>query len=165
MARTKSFIVYNEEERMEDARLEVELVEKAHEVLEVLHTLQPNLAFPRKVVEDSLSALFEEKKGAWSLGDHYKADWVLTLGRRLRNLARVVAQGELRSPGASWVKRLPWNVGKDEEKQDKEKKLPKKIRKKPMAEGRLCKHETKGQKEGRERLGGRQGGRVKAREG
>ena len=100
VATNKSFIRYTEVEKVEDARLDVEAVSQAHDVLSAMHGLQSNLCFPKKMVESAVDKLFEEKASSWNLKAEHKADWVTTITRRIRNIGRVVGQGEGKTPTA-----------------------------------------------------------------
>ena len=93
-------------------------VEGHHKLLSTLHELQPNLSFAKKVMEAALEKLLEleiEKNSkvdrkTWvnKLSTTEKSDWVQTMLARIRNMARVVSQGQLKSATAKWVKELPW---------------------------------------------------------
>jgi len=84
-------------------------VESHHGVLHALYKLQPNLSFPRAVVESALQKVLEACGAKWRLSASEGPDWVQTISRRLRNMCRAVAQGQLKRGDSAWVRALPWN--------------------------------------------------------
>jgi hypothetical protein len=110
VATSKSFIVYDESEKVEKARLDIEAIAKSHDVLSCLHALQVNMSFPKTIMEKAVAKLFDEKYKVWSMKPEHKDDWVVTITRRLRNIGRVVHQGCMETSAAAWVKGLPWRA-------------------------------------------------------
>ena len=47
------------------------------------------------------------------MNSEQSADWATSHTKRVSNLCRAVAQGELRSPSAGWVRALPWRRSND----------------------------------------------------
>ena len=66
--------------------------------------------FPKRDVHNGLLlALSKVKLAVWkSMEPRQCADWADTHTKRIRNLCRAVAQGELRSPSAERTRALPW---------------------------------------------------------
>ncbi len=107
VATSKSFIVYDECEKVEDAVVDAELIARSHAVLEALRQLQPSLSFPKVAMQSAVAWLFDANAAKRGVQPAHKADWVITITRRLRNIVRVVHQGELKGK-APWAKALPW---------------------------------------------------------
>ncbi len=89
-------------------------VEGHHDLLAALKKLQSNLSFPQTTVKGSLDLIHERHGQKWRMTSTEHADWKETLARRIRNLCRAVAQGELKSASSKWVRSLPWNAALDE---------------------------------------------------
>jgi len=68
-----------------------------------------NMTVPKKTMEQTLRVVAERCQAQWKLLPHEVDDFATTVGRRLRNLARVTAQGQVKSLGARWLTmmRLP----------------------------------------------------------
>ena len=64
---------------------------------------QHNLSFPKTTIVSALNILVKihEIKESWQMTDSEESDFVITVGRRIRNLCKMVAQGELKSKNAS----------------------------------------------------------------
>jgi hypothetical protein len=73
-------------------------------------------------VKGALSSIYaqkhEEKVSGWTLASTVFDDWLDTLQRRIRNVCRVVSQGEIKTPSADWVQRLPWNKKETDEQNE-----------------------------------------------
>ena len=85
-------------------------VDGCHAILSVLRSVQAKLCFPKRDVHNGLLlALSKVKLAVWkSMEPRQCADWADTHTKRIRNLCRAVAQGELRSPSAERTRALPW---------------------------------------------------------
>jgi len=83
-------------------------VEGHHEILNRLHSIQPNLAFTRSTILGALDRIHEAHKASWRMSSSECSDWRETLTRRIRNMCRAVHQGASKRPSAPWVRALPW---------------------------------------------------------
>lgn len=93
-------------------------IEGGHQLLTELHGLQPNLSFTKNQIRAALSLVLKKliehskdtstKSWAAKLTKQEQTDWLETLQRRIRNMCRIAAQGQLKSPNTAWVKALPW---------------------------------------------------------
>ncbi len=104
---SKSFFKYDECAQVQQAKLHVGYLEQGHEVLSLLHQGCPKLNYKRSTVVGAMELLFDEKAEGWAVDKKHKVSWVTTMSRRILNAARVVSQGEAKSPKATWVKNLP----------------------------------------------------------
>ena len=79
-----------------------------------------NMTVPKKTMEQMLRMVAERCQSQWKLLPHEVDDFATTVGRRLRNLARVTAQGQVKSPGARWLTmmRLPDTYEEEEKEED-----------------------------------------------
>ena len=107
LATDVSFCAYSSECRLvTQAKLHIKDVLKHSVLLEALKNLQGNLSFTQKVVEGALRIVLKHQK--WKLSQAEGDSWVSVLGRRIRNLCRVVSQAEQKDRPAKWVHHLPW---------------------------------------------------------
>ena len=86
-------------------------VEGHHSLLGAMKALQANLVFPKIIIHKALQKIYEENRAKWRLSQAESQDYIETLSRRLRNLCRCCAQGEVKSKDSAWVRDLPWNRG------------------------------------------------------
>ena len=88
-------------------------VQGAHALLAELYEVQPNLSFARRTLQYALKQTLDTLNGepGWNLSPPECLDWVETHQKRIRNLCRVVSQGQYKVRKVSWVKALPWMCG------------------------------------------------------
>ena len=83
-------------------------IEGHHLLLAALYGMQPNLSFSKTVMEGALDIMIKKCAKKWRMTTPEQADWLITMNRRIRNLCRVVSQGQLEQPQPAWLKHLPW---------------------------------------------------------
>lgn len=83
-AKGRSWLVYDECDRVDDARLDIEQIAKLHDVLAAVHELAPNLSFPKMTVHTMMQMLYEMYKDEpnWTLAEGHIDDYVITMTRR-----------------------------------------------------------------------------------
>ena len=81
-----------------------------------------NLTVSKKTMEEALRLVAARCQKEWKLLPPEVDDFASTVSRRLRNLARVTAQGLAKSPGARWVQamRLPGSYEDDNQEMNEE---------------------------------------------
>ena len=100
--------LYCEEQKLENAVLDIKSVYAHHELLVIFHNLQANLGFPKNVVNLGLCSLVHECNDVFKLRDDQVDDYIATTTRRLRCLGRVVLQGQHKRMSSSWAQDLAW---------------------------------------------------------
>ena len=102
----RSLVVYRDEsENPTDAKVYIDDVRRNDDFLELEYKLCPNFAFPKTVVRRALTML-ATNMGDFGMTSDEKADWLVCLLRRIRNLNRVVSQALTKH--AKWAHSLPW---------------------------------------------------------
>ena len=111
----KSFCRYSSEaDLVENATLDVASVQAHHDLLMKLRKIQPNLFFSRGCVKEAVEAMNEKLR--FVTIEKHKDDYVSTMVKRIRNLCRIVTQGESKTKSMivekkpAWVRQLPWNL-------------------------------------------------------
>ena len=105
----KSFCTYTSEAAtVADAKLDKISVQQNYDVLTAMRTLAVNLSLKKTTVMRGLQIILAEYRVRWGFDQIDAADWQETICKRIRNLGRVVNQGETHSNNAVWVKSLPW---------------------------------------------------------
>ena len=121
MAKGLSFCRYADEQQLTaKAKLVhgAKGVEGHHELLLALKRIQPNLSFTKLAVHKALELLLQEesiqKDIRFKMTEDDKRDWQTVMKRRVRNMCRVVTQGERKADNTGkpvkWVANLPWNA-------------------------------------------------------
>jgi len=109
VASHKSFVKYDETEDLTKTKVAKDMeatIELHSALLAALHDVQPNLAFPKTALRKALALVCAKKAAEWDLLEKHKADWEKTMYLRLKNLLRVVSQGDIKRP--KWASKLPW---------------------------------------------------------
>ena len=110
----KSFVKYDEAGAVREAKLSVELVQKAMPILSDLRSLSKALSFKKLQMEACVRASLakmESDKG-WSFKkDTSREDYIKTMAVRIRNLCYVVATEGRKSRPARWFTYLVWQDG------------------------------------------------------
>ena len=116
ISRGRSFLVYDEAKRVQDAGTDVPLIQKASDLLGAFYAAQPNLSFVRSHTESGMNIIATEFSKKWQLNNkNLVKDWVETMTRRIQNINRVVSQAtRAGSRYPKWAELLPW-VNKVEE--------------------------------------------------
>jgi len=105
----KSFVVYDEAETVTTAKTNPKLIVKAYPMLDILHNAQANLSFPKSIGSNGIVDIMDEEEVSWfGIKEELRADYKLTMTRRIVNLCRVVNNGS--GGGADWAISLPWKV-------------------------------------------------------
>ena len=111
----KSWFVYDKESPKVGKKVFVAQALQANDFLSRIHNAVPNLSFPRKLVETSVTRLFEMKHEEWRVHPSIRDEWVLTLTRRFMNLCRAVNQAWPKTTPPRWAQSLPWVTLETEE--------------------------------------------------
>ena len=90
----KSFVKYSECELCDKAGIDVERISKAGPFLNLLHQLQPNLAFKQKQIERVVTKLGDINNNVWQLSDEQLKSWATVVRRRWQNIAHVVGKAD-----------------------------------------------------------------------
>ena len=112
--RGRSFVMYDEAERVEKAKTLPEAIGKAHDILVALRAISCNLSFTREAWKACILKLYNANKDCedWRVSDHDLPDYLVTMERRMMNLCRTVQQGQLKAKSSStkpkWIQALPW---------------------------------------------------------
>ena len=79
--RGRSFVVYNESDKVTQARTEPKSIQAAHGILAVLHEIQPNLAFTRCTWTTAISDLHHafRDNDDWKVADEHLQDYLKTM--------------------------------------------------------------------------------------
>lgn len=109
-AKTRTWLRYDENPKVQDAKTLPDLIKPQHDLLGDLFKLQDNLSFVRSTVVSSMSLLFANSFDEWSLTEGDKDDWVYTMVNRFQNLCRAVGQGSRKHPLPPWASALPWHM-------------------------------------------------------
>jgi hypothetical protein len=102
----KKWLVYDECEKVKDAKTMPVHIAEQTELLRALHQVQPNLSFVRSVIATAMGNLFDNKAVELCLKGEYRSSWIDVHTRRLMNLCHAVAQGIAKSANTPWVKEL-----------------------------------------------------------
>ena len=104
------FVRYDESGAVSKTKTLPELIAQAGPFLTAMHEAHEGLNFQRSDVSKGIALLVQEKQAKWGLKDHEVDDFAATMTVRSMSIMRVAAQGMLKSPKASWVRSLPWNL-------------------------------------------------------
>ena len=114
-SRGRSFVRYDENKLMTKAKVDKEAIFKAHDILNALHDLQPNLAFPKSLWKQAVKALYERHahEEKWKINASEMDGYIATMTCRCANLCRTVQQACAKNRGTGksapkWVQQLPW---------------------------------------------------------
>ena len=145
---------------VQKAKLIEEDLPDEHELLHELKKLRANLNFKKPMIEGMLKILRGSMK--WRITDVDFDEYVKTMTRRIRNMCRVVNQGEVKKnktgSGPKWLLDLPWMSSsskkettagdKKKEKKEKEHKSEKEVKEKKSEkkDGNDKKKENKSEK-------------------
>lgn len=91
------------------APLDVSGLRRQQGLLKALQRLQPNLSFPKRLTEQALEILFQNK--GWQLDDEQKQSWVNIMALRLRAMAHHISQSLMKKKVAKWLVDLDLAVG------------------------------------------------------
>jgi hypothetical protein len=94
---------------MSDVKVIPDKIADAHAFLARAYNLCAKLSVTKSMNMKALALLYEVKNVSWKMHESEYEGWATTMDRRIRNILRAVAQGQLKSPTASWVKQLPWH--------------------------------------------------------
>lgn len=110
-ATNKSFVKFDESsETPKIDKYDMKAVIKDHEgLLGAIYAVQPNLAIPTKTMTNALTLVLHMRAVQWDLDQKFHKDWLATIGLRIKNLLRVVAQGVIKK--RAWAESLPWMAG------------------------------------------------------
>ena len=114
----KSFVRYDESEKVQLAKTMPERIDSSHEFLSALHDISPSLSFTKAAWISAVTQLLQKhvgKKG-WVMKDDYQASYLRVMPLRCANICRCVSQGEIKGLAAQtlgrkvpdWVQKLPW---------------------------------------------------------
>ena len=109
VASHKSFVKYDETEDVRKTKVAEDMeatIELHSALLAALHHVQPNLAFPKLCLQKALALVCDKKAAEWDLLEKHRDDWERTMYLRLKNLLRVISQGDIKRP--KWASKLPW---------------------------------------------------------
>ena len=83
-AKGRSWLVYDECDRVDEARLDVAQVENSHELLNAAHDLAANLAFPKLTAQAMVQQLYDMYKEdpKWTIAAEHLPDHVSTMTKR-----------------------------------------------------------------------------------
>ena len=102
-----SFIKYDEAEKCKDAKtLTGELTKQKDLMCAVLGF---GKAVPKSVFVAALDQLFEENNSTWKLSDDAKADWLVTISRRLANSQHVMLLAKNKTCQPKWLLEIQGN--------------------------------------------------------
>jgi len=106
----RSWLRYDDHNIPGKAKLNVDQIAQAHDILDMLHQHQANLSFTRKVAETVVRELLHQfqEHTAWKCREDDVDNYVVTLTNRFCNICRAVSQGEVKHPECSWVSAVPW---------------------------------------------------------
>jgi hypothetical protein len=110
----KSFVKYHEAGAVREAKLSVELIQKAMPILSDLRSLSKALSFKKLQMEACVRAALASMESAkgWSFKkDTSREDYIKTMTVRIRNLCYVVATEGRKSKPARWFTDLAWEDG------------------------------------------------------
>lgn len=98
----------SEEAKVQDAKCIPKAIAAEDDLLLLLHKASKELAFPKTAVESGLRLTLKSCNSLknWRLNEADGKDWVETIGRRIRNLCRVVAQPLSKGRCPKWIKTL-----------------------------------------------------------
>ena len=85
-------------------------------LLHDLRTIQPNLSFPRVLLENAIESVI--KKMNWKLSKEHTDSMKRVVARRIRNCCHAVTQAEKKTPHAKRLERLPWRSGEKKSEGD-----------------------------------------------
>jgi hypothetical protein len=109
----KTLLVYDNSKKVTEAKCDLKLIAKSHDLLSVLHKASSGkLSFKRTVVEGALRQIVRKHGQHWKLDEEHFEDWVSTHTCRVMNICRVVSQACLGSKHPRWVESLPWFLDK-----------------------------------------------------
>jgi hypothetical protein len=100
----------SEEEKVQDARTLPQSIVKEDWLLEILHGESNALLYPKAIVEGALNIIVKEQQTKWQFDANDAKDWVTTMTRRIRNLARVVGQPLSKNRTPVWMKKLKFHL-------------------------------------------------------
>lgn len=104
----RSFLKYDEAEKVGDARTDAKQIAAASAVLASLHGLSAKLSFKRSEVATAIERLFDCHCEQWGTRFEHKADFSAIMTRRVMNICRVVSQGDGKTKRPDWCCTLPW---------------------------------------------------------
>ena len=110
VTKKRAWLRYDETSKAQDANIVPQDIAKAHDLLEIAKELQPNLAFPRKVVTEFVAELVRRNQDSYGIKPDEINDYQSTMVCRFMNIMRAVSQGLAKTPRPTWVKLLPWMV-------------------------------------------------------
>jgi len=120
--RGRSFLKYDENPVCQKARVEVQNIRDAKEILGVLHNATENLSFKKWTLRAALYHIMDECKELhnWGIAEKDKGDYVETMACRLMNVCRVVSQTMTKHTKTTWLLEMPWSRSSDIDGEGKE---------------------------------------------
>lgn len=108
----RCFLKYDEAKLTAHAKSDPEVIAKSGDLLLALHKAHPSLAFAKSLIRAALKELVSRwsDRADWAIKGDDEDDYLDTMSCRIANIARHVAQGQLKPKPAAWVATLPWNV-------------------------------------------------------
>jgi hypothetical protein len=111
LAIDRSFVKYDETDKVQDSKLHTDKIAAMHPLLAGLYELDDKLSFKKSVLSAAFSALFARKSVTWGMNEKFEEAWVKSMTNRVANACRQVNQGMMKSKHPSWVEQLPWMAG------------------------------------------------------
>ena len=109
----KNYIRFDEHQQPIKAKLNPTEVTKqcSLDYLEAVHKAQPNMCYPRAIVNKGTKMILAEFAETWKIKKEHSDDYVTTLERRAMNIHRKVSQAAAKTKArAKWTERLPWKL-------------------------------------------------------
>jgi hypothetical protein len=111
LATDRSFIKYDESDKVQDSKLHTDKITVMHPLLAGLYELDDKLSFKKSVLSSAFAALFAKKNVTWGMSEKFEAAWVKSMTNRVANACRQVTQGMMKPKHPPWVEQLPWMAG------------------------------------------------------